>query len=200
MLPEFLGTDVFSLVAGQMRPALCIRLVVDAAGLVGPCEIFAAKVRLAANLNYVDCQAILDSVRTCSSLPDNAARPYGEILCTGLDLARLRQQVRIADGAVIINRAEPVLHLRGEGAETIVDMEQEVIARDAQNLVAEMMILASSAVADWAAEHNFPLLYRTQDVALPREYAGVWTKPEDMTRIMRTLTSSCLEVRARRHA
>ncbi|MDR1660394.1 MAG: RNB domain-containing ribonuclease [Desulfovibrio sp.] len=200
MLPEFLGTDVFSLTAGQTRPALCIRLTADRAGAVGPCEIFSTRVRLAANLNYADCQAALEDDQRLSPLSDNAAIPYADMLRAALDLARLRQQARIAGGAVIMNRPEPVLHLRGEGMDTLVTVEQEEPARDAQNLVAEMMILASGAVADWAAERNISLLHRTQDVALPKEYAGVWTKPEDMARVMRALVPSCLEIRARRHA
>jgi exoribonuclease-2 len=200
MLPEFLGTDVFSLTAGQTRPALCIRLTADRTGAVGPCEIFVAGVRLAANLNYADCQAALEAVRCRSPLPPNAASPYADMLRAALELARLRQQARIAGGAVIMNRPEPVLRLHGEGVDTIVTLERDDPARDAQNLVAEMMILASGAVADWAAGRNIPLLHRTQDVALPKEYAGVWTKPEDMARIMRALAPSCLEVRARRHA
>ena len=200
MLPEFLGTDVFSLIAGLTRPALCIRLTVDRAGAAGPCEIFVAGVRLAANLNYADCQAALEAVRRLAPLPDNAAGPYADMLRAALDLARLRQQARIAGGAVIMNRPEPVLRLHGEGPNTRVTLEQDDPGRDAQNLVAEMMILASGAVADWAAERDIPLLHRTQDVALPKEYAGVWTNPEDMTRIMRALAPSCLEVRARRHA
>ena len=44
------------------------------------------------------------------------------------------------------------------------------------------------------------MLHRTQDVALPREYAGVWKEPQDMTRIMRALIPSSLEVQARPHA
>jgi exoribonuclease-2 len=200
MLPEFLGTDVFSLTAGQARPALCIRLTADRDGAVGPCEIFAARVRLAANLNYTGCQAALEDAQCLSPLSDNAASPYAGMLRAALELARLRQRTRIAGGAVIMNRPEPELRLHGEGMDTIVTMEREVQAPDAQNLVAEMMILASGAVADWAAERDIPLLHRTQDVALPKEYAGVWTKPEDMARVMRALVPSCLEVRVRRHA
>jgi exoribonuclease-2 len=200
MLPEFLGTDVFSLIAGETRPALCIRLSSDRDGAVGPCEIFVVGARLAANLNYADCQAVLEAVQSRAPLPDNAAAPYADMLRAGLELARLRQQARIAGGAVIMNRPEPVLRLHGEGADTIVTLERDKPCRDAQNLVAEMMILASGAVADWAAERDIPLLHRTQDVALPKEYAGVWTKPEDIARIMRALVPSCLEVRARRHA
>jgi len=197
MLPEILGTNALSLVAGQARPALCVRLGVDASAAVSLCEIFVAKVNLAANLNYTDCQSVLDAQ---TPQPDNPASAYAEMLRAGRDLAILRQRTRIAGGAVIMNRPDPVVHLRGEDANVVVSVEQEKPSRDTQNLVAEMMILASAAVADWAAERNIPLLHRTQDVTLPKEYAGVWTKPEDMFRIMRALAPSCLEIRARRHA
>ena len=67
-------------------------------------------------------------------------------------------------------------------------------------LVAEMMILASAAVAHWALERGMSMLHRVQDVVLPREYAGIWSTPQDMTRIMRALTPSGLEVQAKPHA
>ncbi|MDR1777054.1 MAG: RNB domain-containing ribonuclease [Desulfovibrio sp.] len=199
MLPEMLGTDVFSLVAGQERPALCVRMRLDAAGGLTGSELFLARVRLAANLNYADCQAALDAGET-SSPSDNPATACLQALRLGVELARLRQLARIAAGAVIMNRPEPVLRLSGEGADTVVSLEPEVPAHDAQQLVAEMMILASGVAADWAAERGVPLIHRTQDVTLPKEYAGLWTRPEDMARIIRSLTPSCLEVRARRHA
>ena len=74
------------------------------------------------------------------------------------------------------------------------------IIRERRMLVAETMILASAAVAEWARERGLPMLHRTQDVALPKEYAGVWTAPQDMARIMRALTPSSLELQARPHA
>ena len=90
--------------------------------------------------------------------------------------------------------------LEGQGAQTRVSIEPGHETPDSQPLVAEMMILASAAVAQWAAEREIPMLHRTQDVALPREYAGVWKEPQDMTRIMRALIPSSLEVQARPHA
>ena len=88
----------------------------------------------------------------------------------------------------------------GEGADVRVYVTLDKPCPDTQPMVAEMMILASASVADWGAAHGLPLLHRTQDVALPREYAGVWSAPQDMTRIMRALIPSSLEVQARPHA
>lgn len=201
MLPERLGTHVFSLVAGEPRPALCVRVFVDPEGRAGACELFVARARLAANLTYRDSQAVLDRQDESGALPpDNPAAPYAELLRLGLDLARRRQAARISDGAVIMDRPDPVIRLEGQGADLRVDVLADEPAPDAQMLVAEMMILASAAVARWAQERGLAMLHRTQDVALPREYAGVWTAPHDMARIMRALTPSRLEVQARPHA
>lgn len=219
MLPEQLGTDAFSLKAGTARPALCVRTTVEADGSFGLCELFTARVRLAANLTYSHCQAVLDaagrvadasapdaeqsSLPALADMPDlaeNPAYPYARQLILGLRLARARQTARIADGAVIMERPEPSLLLHGESANITVELQPDPQAADAQMLVAEMMILASAGAALWAQEHNVPMLHRVQDVALPREYAGVWTSPQDMTRIMRALTPSSLDIQARPHA
>lgn len=200
MLPEILGTRACSLLAGENRPALCIRTRIDSAGGFSPCEIRIASVRLAANLTYEDCQAVLDAQAQGAPLPQNPATAHAAQLALGLEAARKRQAARIADGAVVMDRPEPHVTLTGEGADIRVDIEENSHAPDAQMLVAEMMILASAAVADWAVAQRLPLLHRVQDVALPREYAGVWSSPQDMTRIMRALVPSGLSVQARPHA
>jgi exoribonuclease-2 len=67
-------------------------------------------------------------------------------------------------------------------------------------LVGEIMIAANAGLAGWALERNIPLFHRTQDVALPREFAGVWDTPQDIARIVRALPPAVLEVQPRRHA
>lgn len=204
MLPDRLANDSFSLLAAVPRPALCIRLELDQTGNCLDCKPFVAKVRLAANLNYHDCQKVLDDLGkgtgSADGLADGPALPYAEQLALGLELAKLRLEARIAAGAVVMDRPDPVIRLEGEGENIVVALEQSEPAPDANLLVAEMMILASSAIADWAAEKQLPMLHRVQDVVVPREYAGVWTRPADMARIMRALIPSGLEVQARPHA
>lgn len=201
MMPEALGTDAFSLLAGQDRPAFCVRTRISDAGEILSCEPWAARVRLAANLTYDDTQAVLDALAAGEApQADNPAAPWATMLACGNDFARVWQKARIARGAVIMDRPEPSIVLEGEGAQTRVSIEPGHETPDSQPLVAEMMILASAAVAQWAAEREIPMLHRTQDVALPREYAGVWKEPQDMTRIMRALIPSSLEVQARPHA
>ncbi len=198
MLPETLGTDCFSLTAQSPRPALCVRVPVDANGNVGRCGIFTATVQLAANLTFQDCQSVLDA-RLDDRL-DNPAAAHANTLRLGYTLASLLQKNRIAKGAVVMDRPEPLITLHGAGADITVAIAQEPPAPEAQTLVAELMILAGGAVADWTRLHDLPMLHRTQDVVLPREYAGIWTAPQDMAHIMRSLAASCLEVSPHRHA
>ena len=200
MLPEVLGTAAYSLLAGTTRPALCVEVPVDAQGRYGSCRTYLARVQLAANLTYRDSQAVLDAQSEGAALPDNPAAAHAGQLSAGLELARKRQSARIEDGAVVMDRPDPVISLEGEGADVRVHVGPDYCAPDAQMLVAEMMILASAAVAHWARERGMAMLHRVQDVVLPREYAGVWSTPQDMTRIMRALTPSGLEVQARPHA
>ena len=173
MMPEALGTDAFSLLAGQDRPAFCVRTRISAAGEILSCEPWAARVRLAANLTYDDTQAVLDALAAGEApQADNPAAPWATMLACGNDFARVWQKARIARGAVIMDRPEPSIVLEGEGAQTRVSIEPGHETPDSQPLVAEMMILASAAVAQWAAEREIPMLHRTQDVALPARRPG----------------------------
>lgn len=197
MLPEFIGTGALSLAEGTKRPALLIAQDVAADGhLLGECRISVEYVRVKANLRYAACQAVLDGTAPGDSL----ALPFAGLLALGHRFSEARLASRIADGAVILERADPKIILQGAGAETVVKLEPGEQARDAQNMVAEMMILASAALADWACARDIPLIFRSQDVALPKEYAGVWQQPQDVTRIMRAMVPSVLDTQPRPHA
>lgn len=198
MLPESLGTDAYSLTAGETRPALCLTCDVSADGAVLACVPALRRVRLAANLTFEDCEAVLAAGP--DDLPANAAAAFAEQLHLGERLARIRQTARIAAGAVIMDRPDPKIVLTGQGADVKVLMEVPSCAPRAQSLVAEMMILASAACALLGREKGIPLFHRAQDVAIPKEYAGVWTSPHDIARIIRALTPSCLETQPRPHA
>lgn len=191
MLPGDLGTNAYSLLEHQQRPALCLRLELDETGKCLACEPFVASVRLAANLRFKPVQAIIEG---------REAGPFAEQIIEGHKLALAREALRIEHGAVVMIRPEPELSLNGEGNDIQVGLEPEPFIRDSQRLVSEMMILASSAIADWAWECGIPLLYRTQNVALPREYAGIWENPAALAPILRALIPSALEIMPRPHA
>uniref|UniRef100_B8DQ22 Ribonuclease II n=1 Tax=Nitratidesulfovibrio vulgaris (strain DSM 19637 / Miyazaki F) TaxID=883 RepID=B8DQ22_NITV9 len=133
-------------------------------------------------------------------LPDNAAAPHADRLAVADRLARALQSHRIGRGAVIIERDDPKVTLSGEGSATVVDIAEQPTTPRSQSIVAEMMILANAGVARWAGENRVALLHRTQDVGIPREYAGVWRAPHEVARVVKALASSLLETSPRPHA
>ncbi len=197
MLPEILGTDELSLRAENIRPSLCVCMEVDSEGNIVSCTPAVEWVKLAANLTYEACEALLEDSDAALA---QSALPYKEQIILGEELSILRQKARIASGAVVMDRPDNKIVLEGEGAHIHVSVEESLPTPRAQLLVSEMMVLAGTAMAIWAKERDIPLLYRTQDVAVPREYAGIWTKPHDMARIIRALIPSSLELQARPHA
>ncbi len=196
MLPESLGINKLSLLANQLRPSLLVRIEVDSEGNIVDCAPSLEWLTLEANLTYEDCEELLEG----NIEVGNACVAYKEQILLGEELSILRQTYRIAQGAVVMDRPENKIILEGEGEEIRVSMEDPKPTPRSQLLVSEMMVLASTALATWGIDQNIPLLFRTQDVAIPREYAGIWTRPQDMARIIRTLVPSMLELNPKPHA
>lgn len=151
---------------------------------------------LRANLSYPACEAVL----TGAAGDGNPAAPYAEALRQGMALAESRLRKRVEQGAVVIERPDADFYLVGQGGDVRVFLKETPPAPKAQLLVSELMILANAALAAWGREHGVPLLHRTQDVAVPREFAGVWSAAPDIARVVRALAPASLEATARPHA
>lgn len=67
-------------------------------------------------------------------------------------------------------------------------------------LVSELMVLTNAALAAWAKEHGVTLLHRTQDVAIPKEFSGIWQTPLEIARVVKALAPAVLETNPRPHA
>ena len=204
MMPRETAVQLFSLLAGKRRPATLIDFVCEADGSLRSAAPRTACIQTAANLSLPGVQAVLDGPQADPEIEKglvDAARPFASMLREALELAELLQQRRIHAGAVITDKpeAEITLHEDEEGGE-LVSVCHAPHTPSAQNLVGELMILANSVVAAWAQQRNIPLFYRTQDVVLPREFAGVWTEPQDISRIVRHLPPSSIETTPRPHA
>ena len=198
MLPEILSTDALSLLANKIRPALCVQCDIDSEGALLCCTPSIQWVKISANLTYEDCEVLLDS--SPNNNITNLASPYIEQLNLGKELSTLRQKTRIATGAVVMDRPDNKINLKDINSNVQVSLERVTPTPKAGLLVSEMMVLASTAMAIWGNEQNLPLLYRTQDVAIPKEYAGIWTEPHHIARIIRSLIPSSLELSPRPHA
>lgn len=190
MMPEVLGTDVFSLCEQTPRPALLVDCEVDAHGKLVSCKPEAAWARVAANMTYEQAEEAISV----------GSGDHGAKLAAGHELAEALRNARIENGAAVIVRHEPEIELEGEGTDTRVRLVHKPQTPKSQLLVSELMIFVNSALGSWAAEHSIPLYYRTQNIALPRESAGVWEAPHEVYRVVRSLGPSCLETRPARHA
>ncbi len=193
MMPEALSEGAFSLFAGKRRPAFLVSVHIVPDGSLGVPDFRVVSLSLASNLHYQDCDAVLDTGA------DNAALPFSRELLLAWEMGKRRLEYRIFQGAVIIERPELDIILEGDGADVTVRISEHKAARKSQLLVAELMILANAALAAWAVERGVPLLFRTQDVTVPKEYAGVWRSAPDIARVARSLVPASLDVHPRPH-
>lgn len=196
MLPESLGTDGYSLHAAKTRPAMLVVCDVAADGTLRTCDPSCGTVRIAANLTYEQCEAVLEG----KAAPDNPALAFADTLREAASVAAAHQRIRLRNGAVIIERPDIQLRLEGSGENIRIFLECDDSAPSAHQLVSELMVLANAGLAEWAVAKNIPLLHRTQDVTIPPDCTGIWTEPEDIARVARVLAPAVLEVSPRRHA
>lgn len=193
MMPTSLSEGAFSLFEGESRPALIIGTHVDPSGTLSEGSFRIATVRVEKNLSYPDCEAALTGA-------ENAASPYVESLRLACAMSEKRLSYRVEHGSVIIERPELDFELEGEGADVVVKIKDIPATPKSQLLVAELMIMANAVLADWAVKRDVPLLFRTQDVAVPKEYAGVWKSAPDIAHVVRILVAASLDVFPRPHA
>ncbi len=188
MLPEALGTGLYSLLAGEVRPSLVMEWEFDAAGETVGFSMRKSFVRVAENTTYAAVEAALD-------VPDAP-----ENLVLGYKLAATLRQKRLERGAVIIERPEPDIILSGYPENTTVEMGLCPSYPRSQLMVSEFMILGNTAAAQYAVSHGAAMLFRTQDAALPPEVRGVHDDPPSIQRVVRELPPTLTEPDPRPHA
>ena len=186
MLPERLGLGLYSLGAGQNRPVLWVDILLDDEGGV---------LHTAPRLTWAEVEDNSTYPRTEKELDSHNP---GQ-LSTAHDLALKLRRNRIRRGAVIFDQKDPLITLREEESDTLVELEAAPEYPRAQLIVSEIMILANSVLSEWAAAEGVPLFHRSQDISLPPGYAGEWSDPVDMHHIIREMASSRLETRPKPH-
>ncbi len=192
MMPEALSTDLLSLGQGQVRPGMVLDFLLSEHGAVLSKDIRVTPVRVARNITYHAAEAEIAAERAGD--PQN-----GDHLALAADMARALQERRIERGAVIIQRPEPEIVVTGYPEDAVAAVEDKGDTPEAQLLVSEFMILANEACALWARERGVALLHRTQDMALPRELAGVWDDPLSIYRVVKQMGPTQLEPTPRPH-
>ncbi len=186
MLPKVLAEDMFSLNQEKSRPALVFDMELTPEGELRDFQPRMDWVRLSSNRSYRDVE-------------EELSRSSGSWLWSAWRLAQVLRSRRLQQGAVIIDQSEPVIRLERTQQQTLVHVLESPSHSAAQLIVSELMLLCNMTLASWARDEGIPLLYRTQDIVLPRDYSGIWEKPEEIYQVIRSMGGTLTETVPKPH-
>jgi ribonuclease R len=155
MLPERISNDLCSLVPGEARGALAVRMVIGPDGRKRSHSFHRVLMRSAAKLNYAQAQAAIDG------RPDDLTGPLLEPilkpLYTAYALVKLARDER---DPLDLDLPERKILLKPDGTVDRVIVPERL---DAHRLIEEFMILANVAAAEMLEKKALPLIYRVHD-------------------------------------
>ena len=155
MLPERISNDLCSLVPGQPRGALAVRMVIGPDGRKRSHSFHRVLMRSAAKLNYAQAQAAIDG------RPDDTTGPLLEPILKPLYAAyALVKLARDERDPLDLDLPERKILLKPDGSVDRVIVPERL---DAHRLIEEFMILANVAAAEMLEKKALPLIYRVHD-------------------------------------
>ena len=155
MLPERISNDLCSLVPGQPRGALAVRMVIGADGRKRSHSFHRVLMRSAAKLNYAQVQAAIDG------RPDDTTGPLLDPILKPLYTAYAAvKRAREERDPLDLDIPERKILLKPDGTVDRVIVPQRL---EAHKLIEEFMILANVAAAEMLEKKALPLIYRVHD-------------------------------------
>jgi ribonuclease R len=155
MLPERISNDLCSLVPGQPRGALAVRLVIGADGRKRSHSFHRVLMRSAAKLNYAQAQSAIDGK------PDDTTGPLLDPILKPLYAAYATvKRARDERDPLDLDLPERKILLKADGTVDRVVVPERL---DAHRLIEEFMILANVAAAETLEKKALPLIYRVHD-------------------------------------
>ncbi|MFH0298803.1 ribonuclease R [Bradyrhizobium sp. 31Argb] len=155
MLPERISNNLCSLVPGEPRGALAVRLVIGADGRKRSHTFHRVLMRSAAKLHYAQAQAAIDG------RPDDVTGPLLDPILGPLWTAyRLVKLARDERDPLDLDLPERKILLKADGTVDRVIVPERL---DAHKLIEEFMILANVAAAETLEKKGLPLIYRVHD-------------------------------------
>ncbi|MGX1106962.1 MULTISPECIES: ribonuclease R [Bradyrhizobium] len=155
MLPERISNDLCSLVPGEPRGSLAVRMVIGADGRKRSHTFHRVLMRSAAKLHYAQAQAAIDG------RPDDTTGPILDPILKPLwsayELVKLARNER---DPLDLDLPERKILLKADGTVDRVIVPQRL---DAHRLIEEFMILANVAAAEMLEKMALPLIYRVHD-------------------------------------
>jgi ribonuclease R len=155
MLPERISNDLCSLVPGEARGALAVRMVIGADGRKRSHSFHRILMRSVAKLSYAQAQAAIDGRPddTTGPLLASVLRPLYAAYAT-VKLARDQRD------PLDLDLPERKILLKPDGTVDRVIVPERL---DAHKLIEEFMILANVAAAEMLEKKALPLIYRVHD-------------------------------------
>ena len=155
MLPERISNDLCSLVPGEPRGALAVRMIVGADGRKRSHSFHRILMRSAAKLNYAQAQAAIDG------RPDDTTGPLLDPILKPLyDAYEIVKRARDERDPLDLDIPERKILLKADGTVDRVIVPERL---DAHKLIEEFMILANVAAAETLEKKVLPLIYRVHD-------------------------------------
>ena len=155
MLPERISNDLCSLVPGEPRGALAVRMVIGADGRKRSHSFHRILMRSAAKLNYAQAQAAIDG------RPDDSTGPLlASVLKPLYDAYAVVKRARDERDPLDLDIPERKILLKPDGTVDRVIVPERL---DAHKLIEEFMILANVAAAEMLEQKALPFIYRVHD-------------------------------------
>jgi len=180
MLPPKVSNQIGSLLPDERRAALSLLARVTESGEVLDWEVMPSVIRSQAALAYEEVDQALD----------DSSHPWHQMLESlnrvALSLRRKREEAV----AVMMDRAEMRMEVKPSG-----EVEVKVLHQTAsRQLVAELMILSNSLMAEFCRDRDLPVAYRSQARAdLEDVIAEIPDGPLRRYQMMRRLTPADLD-------
>jgi ribonuclease R len=155
MLPERISNDLCSLVPGEPRGAMAVRMVIGLDGRKRSHSFHRVLMRSAAKLNYAQAQAAIDG------RPDDTTGPLLDPILKPLyDAYAVVKRARDERDPLDLDIPERKILLKPDGTVDRVIVPERL---DAHRLIEEFMILANVAAAEMLEKKSLPLIYRVHD-------------------------------------
>jgi ribonuclease R len=155
MLPERISNDLCSLVPGEPRGALAVRMVIGNDGRKRSHSFHRILMRSAAKLNYAQAQAAIDG------RPDDTTGPLLDPILKPLyEAYGIVKRARDERDPLDLDIPERKILLKPDGTVDRVIVPERL---DAHKLIEEFMILANVAAAEMLEKKSLPLIYRVHD-------------------------------------
>ena len=146
MLPRVLSDMRLSLRQGDVRPSISVVAQLSEHFEIREWTVTPSFIRVAQRYTYDDVDLLLEHE------DETLMRVYhAAIAC---------EEERIRKGAVRVHRREVVPFVEDDGSIRLLEIDEESPAR---SLVAELMVLANSLMAQFAVQHNLPVIFRGQE-------------------------------------